>query len=84
MDISHASSNDHDPTIGISDGLSFIGAYVPERYNIPCLIRDGDSSTAVLTSVNDISGPTVTSKQGRIQDFLKGGSESGMGLQGRS
>ena len=60
VDISHASSNDHDPTIGISDGLSFIGAILPDRHSSPCWIRDGNSSTAVLTGINDIYGPTVT------------------------
>ena len=63
LDVSLASSNDHDPTIGISDGLSFIGFYMPDRYASPCWIRDGDSSTAVLSVINSIYGPTVISKR---------------------
>ena len=49
--------------IGISDGSSFIGVYVPDRHFNPCLIRDGDSSTAVLSGINGISGSAVTSKR---------------------
>ena len=30
VDVSYASSNDHDPFIGISDGISFIGAQAKE------------------------------------------------------
>ena len=63
MDVSYASSNDHDPTIRISDGISFIGALVADRHTQPCRIIEGDSSTAVLTDRNHITGPTVTSKR---------------------
>ena len=31
MDVSYASSNDHDPFIGISDGISFIGVHAKDR-----------------------------------------------------
>ena len=64
VDISYASSNDHDPYIGISDGLSFIGALVQDRNSYPCRITEGNSNTAILTSINFInSGPRVTSQQ---------------------
>ena len=63
VDVSYASSNDHDPSIGISDGISFIGAYVPDRSTNPCRIREGNSNTAVLTQINNINGPTVTSRR---------------------
>ena len=63
MDVSYASSNDHDPNVGISDGISFIGTHVADRSAHPCLITEGDSSTTVLTSINHIYGPTVTSRR---------------------
>ena len=61
MDVSYASSNDHDPTIGISDGISFIGFIADERSTNPCIIREGDSSTTLM-QIHSINGPTVTSK----------------------
>ena len=62
MDVSYASSNDHDPTIGISDGISFIGINAPDRYSNPCRVLEGKSSTVLLNPVNVNSGPTVTSR----------------------
>ena len=41
MDVSYASSNDHDPFIGISDGISFIGVHVRDRLSHPCLCLGG-------------------------------------------
>ena len=63
VDVSYASSNDHDPTIGISDGTSFIGVHAADTSSTPCRITQGDSSSAVLTSISHISGPTVTSQR---------------------
>ena len=63
VDASYASSNDHDPSIGISDGLSFIGANAADRYSYPCGIREGNSNTAILTQINGFNGPTVTSQR---------------------
>ena len=63
VDVSYASSNDHDPSIGISDGISFIGAFVADKASRPCHIVEGGSSTAVLTNTNCIDGLTVTSRQ---------------------
>ena len=60
--VSYASSNDHDPAIGISDGISFIGARIRDRALLPCKIVDGESSTTILTNINAIDGPTVTSQ----------------------
>ena len=62
VDVSYASSNDHDPTIGISDGTSFIGVHAGDRTTAPCLITEGGSSTTVLANVNHIYGPSVTSR----------------------
>jgi len=58
----NASSNDHDPTIGISDGKSFIGAHAADRNTVLCHILEGDSSTTILKNINFIDGPTVISK----------------------
>ena len=63
VDVSYASSNDHDPSIGISDGESFIGTHVSDRSSIPCEIMEGRSSTAILTSIQYSKGPTVTSQR---------------------
>ena len=65
MDISYAISNDHDPSIGISDGISFIGIHIPDQKSTPwpCSIIEGKSSTEILADVNTISAPTVTSKR---------------------
>ena len=63
VDVSYASNNDHDPLIGISDGMSFIGAIAGDRTSHPCYIREGNSNTAILTQINGINGPTVTSQR---------------------
>ena len=62
FDVSFASSNDHDPTFGISDGSSFIGVTAHDRYQNPCILREGDSSTAVLRGTYRANGRTVTSR----------------------
>ena len=61
MDVWYASSNDHNPSFGISDGKYFIGAYAPDRHPYPCRIREGNSDTAILTHHNVINDPSVTS-----------------------
>ena len=63
VDASYASSNDHDPTIGISDGRFFIGIKADDRTSLPCRIEDGDSSTSILKNVHQIVGPTATSQR---------------------
>ena len=63
MDVSYASSNDHDPTIGISDGISFIGFEASDRYANPCINIEGDTSTTILENISRIAGPAVTSKR---------------------
>ena len=63
VDVSYASSNDHDPYIGISDGISFVGARIRDRASLPCKIVDGESSTTILTNINAIDSPTVTSQR---------------------
>ena len=63
VDVSYASSNDRDPSIGISDGLSFICAFEADRQSNPCDIRDGNSNTAIITQINCIIGLTATSQQ---------------------
>ena len=62
VDVSYASSNDHDPAIGISDGISFNGARINDRTSTPCKIVERESSTTILTNINSIGGPTVTSQ----------------------
>ena len=63
MDVSYASSNDHDPTIGISDGTSFIGFIAHDRVPSPCSLREGDSGAGTLENVNYDAGPHVTSRR---------------------
>ena len=63
VDVSYASSNDHEPFIGISDKLSFIGAFLRSKFNNPCRITEGGSSSTTLTSINSITGPSVTSQR---------------------
>jgi len=60
MDVSYASSNDHDPTMGISDGISFIGVHASYRATHPCPIIEGDSSSTTLKNIDPIDGSTVT------------------------
>ena len=73
VDVSYASSNDHDPSIGISDGRSFIGIKANDRTSLPCRIEDRDSSTSILKDVHQIVGPTATSRHysGEIKIHLK-------------
>ena len=63
VDVSIASSNDHDPSVGISDGESFIGFKVHDRAASPCDHYKGDSNTGVLQNKNHIIGPVVTSRR---------------------
>ena len=63
MDVSHASSSDHDPTIGISDGTSFIGVHPKDRIPNPCYILEGKGGTVLLNPVTVSNGPTVTSRR---------------------
>ena len=60
MDGSYASSNDHDPSIKISNGKNFIGIKADCKINLPCHIEDGDSSTPILKHVIDIAGHSDT------------------------
>ena len=62
VDASYASSNDHDPTIGISDGSSFIGFVSYDRFASPCNHLEGESHTNILQNPVRINGPTVTSQ----------------------
>ena len=63
VDVLYASSNDYDFGFGISDGASYIGIYAPDGTANPCIIREGNSNTEILTQINDINyGPTVTSR----------------------
>ena len=48
VNVKYASSNDHDPAIGISDGRSFNGYKVPDNAASPCDHFEGDSSTDLL------------------------------------
>ena len=59
MDTSYASSNDHDPNIGISDGKYFIGFHAGDNQAHPCIIEEGHSSTPVFTLTNLNNGPAV-------------------------
>ena len=61
VDITLASS-DHDPSIGVSDGKSFIGFLAHENYATPCNHYEGDSNTNRLLNGIHIRGPTVTSR----------------------
>ena len=56
-------SNDHDLTTVISDGISFIGSYSKDSFAHSCIIREGNSSTAVLTHISNILGPAATSQR---------------------
>ena len=48
VDNTYASSNDHDLTIGISDGNYFIGFTPLDRASSPCNHYEGDNNTDVL------------------------------------
>ena len=63
VDATYASSNDHDPAIGISDGISFIGFEATDERTSPCNHYEGDSSTDVLQNRYLAFGPVVTSRR---------------------
>ena len=69
VDVSYASSNDHDPIIGVSDGKYFIVILANDRYARPCYQFEGDSDTDVLQNTYYVEGPTVTS--GRYSSEIK-------------
>ena len=62
VDVTYASSNDHEPTIGVSDGKSFIGYKADEGSSTPCYRFEGDSNNNVLQNISYSSGPVVTSR----------------------
>jgi len=57
-----ASSEDHDPSFGISDGTSFVGFLAHDRGSSPCNHYEG-SSGVTLASRTYVYGPTVSSKR---------------------
>ena len=63
VDVSYASVNDHDPIIGISDGMYFIGFLPNDRYSSPCYHLEGDSDTDTLQNIYNVIGATVTSRR---------------------
>ena len=62
VDVTHASSNDYDPIIGISDGISFVGFEAKDGVASPCNHFEGDSNTNVLQNRYLVLGPVVTSQ----------------------
>ena len=63
-----ASSEDHDPSFGISDGTSFVGFVTNDRHSQVCRHFEGTSGLT-LTSTHIVDGPTVTS--GRYSSEIK-------------
>ena len=57
-----ASSQDHDPSFGISDGTSFVGFVAHERSPSPCNHYEGSSGARLLNAIH-FNGPTVTSRR---------------------
>ena len=57
-----ASSEDHDPSFGISDGTSFVGFVAHERSPSPCNHYEGSSGARLLNAIH-FNGPTVTSRR---------------------
>ena len=55
-----ASSEDHDPAFGISDGTSFVGFHTNDRAAQVCRHYEGTSGLT-LASLYDVDGPTVSS-----------------------
>jgi len=55
-----ASSEDHDPSFGISDGAFFVGFIAYDRHARACNHYEG-SSGATLASITHFDGPTVSS-----------------------
>ena len=62
VDVSYASSNDHDPVIGISDRKHFNGFIAHDRRSYPCDVFEGDSNTDTIQNPMHLDGPRVTSK----------------------
>ena len=66
LDKALADSIDHDPIIGISDGVSFIGFMVRDKGNYPtwspCHKLEGKVMPSVLKDVQQGSGPLVSSR----------------------
>ena len=63
VDASFASNNDHDPTIGISDGKFIIGVHAEERSAHPCAIKEADINQGIMEDIIHTNGPGVTSRQ---------------------
>ena len=57
-----ASSQDHDPSFGISDGTSFVGFIAYNSATSPCDHLEGSSGTT-LTRTARLLGPTVNSRR---------------------
>ena len=67
MDTALADSSDHDPTFGISDGISFIGFRTVDKINYhnhsPCFNVEGDTTnTNLLNTISDYASPKVISQ----------------------
>ena len=62
VDVSYASSNDHDPTIGISDGTSFIGFIAHDRSEFPSDTLEGAINSNIIQNPIHPQGPSVTSR----------------------
>jgi len=62
VDVSYASSNDHDPTIGISDGIYFVLIKAIDKNNTPHHISEGYSG-AMLENVKQIVGSSTVTSQ---------------------
>jgi len=56
-----ASSEDHDPSFGISNGTSFVGFLAHERGPSPCNHYEGSNGTRLANAMHK-NGPTVTSQ----------------------
>ena len=66
MDTALADSNDHDPTFGISNGISFIGFRTVDKDNYhnhsPCFYIEGDAANINLINIaQNATGPKVNS-----------------------
>ena len=67
VDTALADSGDHDPTFGLSDGISFVGFIVVDKGNyvnqVPCYRNEGDIRDNILHSTtSDSAGITVNSR----------------------
>ena len=67
MDTTLADNSDHDPILGISDGVSFIGFIAFDKDNYPsispCRKFEGKVVTTSLQNTQQGSGPTVASRK---------------------